>query len=246
MISVIIPNFNDFRIERTLESILAQTTANYEVIIQEGCEDYSETRSLYDFYGADSRISVFAEKDDGIFDAFNRGIERAKGDYVFLIGSDDYLLDVNTFQLVEKSIKDFGSDVISIGCKMFKGGSLVRKWEVVNTGTKGILMGDMPPHLGLFVSKGVYDKIGLFEWQSMYDGCDSLWLLKLAVKVPEASFSTLKKVFMAMEIGGHSTGSLKNILRANVNLYKYASELGVRAPLLLVLNKLRIKILQIL
>lgn len=246
MISVIIPNFNDPRIERTLESILEQSANNYEVIIQEGSHDCLQTNSIYDFYRSYSNIHVFFEKDQGIFDALNRGISKAIGDYIFLIGSDDYLLDKDTFQRVEEAINDIGPDVISIGCKMFKGDALIREWKVSETGVKKIVKGEFPPHFGLFVSKKTYEKIGLFEWQTMYDGCDSLWLLKLAVGFPEASFKTLKNIYMAMEVGGHSNSSLKNIISANWNLYRYASRLRIKSPMLLVLNKLRIKLLQLL
>lgn len=90
------------RIRKTLESICGQKFTDYEHIIEDGgstdhtLEIISQCVSSY----LENHLKVYSEKDNGLYDAMNRAIVRAQGDYICFINSGDYLLDENTLQNV--------------------------------------------------------------------------------------------------------------------------------------------------
>ena len=87
--SVIIPVFNKGNfIEKTLKSVLAQTYADFEVIIvNDGSTDASEKKIL-EF--TDSRIRYFFKENEGVSIARNFGIEKSESDFICFLDADDY------------------------------------------------------------------------------------------------------------------------------------------------------------
>ena len=75
---------------RCLESIRSQQDVRIEHLVIDG----ASTDGTLDFlksYENQGWIKIFSEPDKGIYDAFNRGIAKAQGEYVCFINSDDYL-----------------------------------------------------------------------------------------------------------------------------------------------------------
>ena len=94
-ISIIIPNYNGERfIEWCLKSILSQSYEHYEVIIVDG-KSTDHSHVIIEKYTKDypQKIRWIKESDTGISHGFNLWIEAAKGDFVLLLGSDDYLYE---------------------------------------------------------------------------------------------------------------------------------------------------------
>lgn len=87
--SIIIPLYNKENfIENTLKSVLQQSFTDYEVlIINDGSTDASETKILA---FKDARIQYFNKKNEGVSEARNYGIERAKSEYITFLDADDY------------------------------------------------------------------------------------------------------------------------------------------------------------
>lgn len=93
MISVVIPLYNKAdTIERTLESVFAQTYKDYEIIIvDDGSTDGSA--EIVERI-ADSRIRLIRQKNAGVSAARNRGVREAKGEYIaFLDADDEWMVD---------------------------------------------------------------------------------------------------------------------------------------------------------
>ncbi|MEL6580569.1 MAG: glycosyltransferase [Cyanobacteria bacterium J06621_12] len=88
LVSVIIPAYNaEATIVETVNSVLAQTYANFElIIIDDGSSD--RTWSLLQNL-ADSRIKVYSYENAGVSTARNRGIERSQGEFVSFLDADD-------------------------------------------------------------------------------------------------------------------------------------------------------------
>lgn len=92
LISVIVPVYNVKQyMERCVDSILAQTYANIEIIlVDDGSTDGSG--NLCDRYaGKDDRVHVVHKDNGGLSDARNAGIQVAKGEYYAFVDSDDYV-----------------------------------------------------------------------------------------------------------------------------------------------------------
>ena len=92
LISVIIPVYNvEKYLRRCLDSILAQTYSNIEILlIDDGSTDQSG-RICDEFAKLDSRVHVFHKGNGGVSTARNLGIDKAKGEYLTFVDSDDYV-----------------------------------------------------------------------------------------------------------------------------------------------------------
>ncbi len=101
-ISIITIVYNNVRdIEYTLLSVINQTYPHIEYIVIDGASTDGTLEVINTYRGS---IDVLvSEKDKGIYDAMNKGLERATGDYVLFLNSGDELYDNSTIQcIVEK------------------------------------------------------------------------------------------------------------------------------------------------
>ncbi|HEK20555.1 glycosyltransferase family 2 protein [Mucilaginibacter sp.] len=105
VLSVITIVYNNARdIERTLLSVLNQTYPNIEYIVVDGAST-DGTLEIIKRYGR--RISkLISEKDKGIYDAMNKGLAVATGDYVIFMNSGDEFYDAHTVEKVFATAED--------------------------------------------------------------------------------------------------------------------------------------------
>jgi glycosyltransferase involved in cell wall biosynthesis len=91
--SVVIPTFRDNRIAAALASLSIQKNIQLEVIVVDGANEPEAFQSLptYSF-----PITFIHEKDNGVYDAMNKGISKAQGTWIYILGSDDILANDNT------------------------------------------------------------------------------------------------------------------------------------------------------
>lgn len=98
-LSIIIPTFNSASVlGRALDSIVSQIFVDWEVLVMDGGSK-DNTIQIANAYH-DNRIRTFSEPDKGIYDAMNKGIKKSKGEWLYFLGSDDYLLNSNVLQSV--------------------------------------------------------------------------------------------------------------------------------------------------
>ncbi|NVM67796.1 glycosyltransferase involved in cell wall biosynthesis [Mucilaginibacter sp. SG538B] len=104
-LSVITIVYNNVRdIERTIRSVINQTYTNIEYIIVDGLSN-DGTLQVIDKYK--SQITKFiSEKDEGIYDAMNKGLALATGDYVIFMNSGDEFYDNETVAAVFAAAED--------------------------------------------------------------------------------------------------------------------------------------------
>jgi glycosyltransferase involved in cell wall biosynthesis len=105
VLSVITIVYNNVRdIERTMLSVLGQTYQGIEYIVVDGLSN-DGTLDLIKKY--ETRIAKFtSEKDEGIYDAMNKGLALATGDYLIFMNSGDEFFDVDTVNVVFASAED--------------------------------------------------------------------------------------------------------------------------------------------
>ena len=90
-ISIITATYNSEEfIISNLNSVNSQTYENYEHII---VDNKSKDKTLEIVKKNGKRLKIISERDDGIYDAFNKGIELASGDIISILNSDDYYSD---------------------------------------------------------------------------------------------------------------------------------------------------------
>lgn len=151
-ISAIIPAYNaEKEITKTVKSILQQNYSNFEIIIvNDGSTD--KTKEICkQLQESDSRIILYNKKNEGVSVARNYGKEKANGEYIIFIDSDDYI-EKNTFYDCVKEIKNNNSiDILKFGyvrqCGKYK-----KKYEFVTNSQKIILKED-------YEKKNIYNNI---------------------------------------------------------------------------------------
>jgi glycosyltransferase involved in cell wall biosynthesis len=89
-------------IEKTIQSIVGQTYKNYEYIIIDGASKDS-TLAIIDKY-RDNVNKLISEPDKGLYDAMNKGLAAASGDYLCFLNAGDIFHESNTLQLISDSI----------------------------------------------------------------------------------------------------------------------------------------------
>lgn len=111
-ISIITVCFNcEGLIERTIKSVIDQTHANIQYIIIDGG---STDNTLNIIKAYENKIDVtLSERDDGIYDAMNKGLEYATGDLVYFLNAGDYLCNNDVLKnVIEKLNANPDSDII--------------------------------------------------------------------------------------------------------------------------------------
>lgn len=94
LISVIVPIYNTEKyLRKCIESILSQSYRNIELLlINDGSPD-SSAEICREYLDKDKRCYYFEKENGGLSDARNYGIERAKGEYITFVDSDDFFLE---------------------------------------------------------------------------------------------------------------------------------------------------------
>lgn len=106
-VSVIVPVYNAEKyLNRCIESLTNQTLEDIEMIfVNDGSTDNS-INILKSYKEKDKRIVIIDKVNEGVSEARNQGISKAKGDYIFFVDSDDWI-DLNTLEnMYETAIKD--------------------------------------------------------------------------------------------------------------------------------------------
>jgi glycosyltransferase involved in cell wall biosynthesis len=104
-ISVITVCYNSrSTIEETILSVINQTYSNVEYIIVDGASK-DGTQQILEKYKDDISL-VVSEPDNGVYDAMNKGLNLATGDFLMFLGSDDHLISYDTIKLFVDKIAD--------------------------------------------------------------------------------------------------------------------------------------------
>lgn len=90
MISIIIPAYNaaDYLVQ-TIESVLNQTYSDFELILVDDGSTDRTCEIIKDYQGKDARIKYFYKENGGVSSARNLGLQKATGDFVSFLDSDD-------------------------------------------------------------------------------------------------------------------------------------------------------------
>lgn len=158
LLSIIIPTYNSSgTLGRTLDSILSQTWQDYDILIIDNKSTDNTIGIIKAYQEKTSKICVISEPDKGIYDAMNKAIKLAKGEWLYFIGSDDRLLDVNVLKNIFNS--DLGKTDVVYGNVISDrfDGRYDGEFSLEKLLTKNIC------HQSIFLNKRVFKKIGNFN-----------------------------------------------------------------------------------
>jgi glycosyltransferase involved in cell wall biosynthesis len=206
-VSVITISFNaKSTIEKTLQSVANQSYKNIEhIIIDGGSKD-----NTLEICNSFSHISkIISEPDNGVYDAFNKGLELATGDVVGFLNADDVFFNENSVQEIVNAFSNNDTDIVYGNLDYVnKEGKVIRNWTSTSYEDGLVKKAWMPAHPTFYCKKEVYDRLGGYNDSFKIGGDFELCLRFLEVnKVP--SFYLNKKL-VKMLIGGISNSGLKS------------------------------------
>jgi len=230
-------------IAETLDGILGQTHPDLEIIVVDGASTDGTVEILERYRPKLS--AVVSEPDSGIYDAMNKGLRLATGDVIGFVNAGDLLMTPETIAHIVGAFMRSHADAVYGDIIMVDEKDIFRIHRTWLSGTYhrgNFRKGWMPPHVGTFIRKSVYDRFGHFN-TDLRIGADYEILLRFLYKhqIPTVH---LREVLVRFRLGGMSNGNLKQILRANREVRRSWGLNGLQAPPLLVTRKLWSKVMQ--
>lgn len=126
LISVIVPVYNvESYLPQCIDSILAQTYENLEIILVDDGSTDSSGRICEDYAGRDPRIKTIHKPNEGLADARNRGIQAARGVYCSFVDSDDHIAGDCIAYLYDMA-DTYGAQIAVCGYQKVHNNDLVR------------------------------------------------------------------------------------------------------------------------
>ena len=213
-VSIITATYNSASTVRdTLISVQRQNYSNIEHIIIDGFSKDDTLNIVSEFPHVGKTVS---ERDKGIYDAMNKGIQLATGEVIGILNSDDIYVDE---KVIEKIVKEFENENVQATYADLQYvhqnnlNKIVRTWKTGVFTKKNFYYGWMPPHPTFFVRKKVYEKVGLFDI-TLRSAADYEMMLRILLK-HEMNTKYIPEVIVKMRAGGMSNASFKNRIKAN-------------------------------
>ena len=196
-------------LKKAIDSVLNQTYDNIEYILIDGCST-DGTVDIIQSFG--SKIDKFiCELDDGIYDAYNKGISLSTGDVIGFLNADDFYISTDTLSHV-MDVFDLEESDIVYGDLQYENwdGKKLRIWKSSTFKPIKLNFGWMPPHPALFIKKSVYLKYGVFNKKYQISG-DYDFIMRV-FQQSDLKVCYLSEMIVSMITGGKSNKSLKNIV----------------------------------
>lgn len=212
-ISVVTAVFNRVdTVGAAIESVQSQTHADVEHVIQDGG---SSDRTLDVVRkAANATTKIITERDNGIYDAINRGIGNASGDVIGLMHSDDMFAGPDVLAQVAAAFDNPNVDGVYGDLQYVAADDptrIIRHWTSGGYTPAKLKQGWMPPHPTLYLRRKVFDQHGLYD-TSLQIAADYDAILRYLAG-GNIQLAYIPQVLVKMRVGGESNRSLERILR---------------------------------
>lgn len=198
----------------TIKSIANQSYKNVEYIIVDGASK-DNTIEIVKSYGS-VVTKCISEKDNGIYDAMNKGIQLATGDVVGILNADDVLNNEFVLEKIASAFESNSVDACYGDLKYVRKDDLtkvVRFWKSGKYTDGKFYYGWMPPHPTFYVRRSVYSRLGLYR-TDMPSASDYELMLRY-IHVNKIRLHYIEEVIVLMREGGLSNRSFKHRIDAN-------------------------------
>ena len=219
--SIIIATSNsESTITECLKSIKTQTYQNFEIIIIDNCSKDKTVEIIKNFNF--KKIKIITEKDDGIYDAINKGIVNAKGDLVSILHSNDLYFDNTVLSDIIDVFNKENIDIMYGNLIYVKKNNIeltIRKWNSKNYITGLFHAGWNPPHPTFIVKRNTYLENKLYN-NSLGNPAD-IELMFRFLEIKNYKSFYLNKVLIKMRYGGASNKNFVSIIKQNLVIIKF-------------------------
>ncbi|MFT3844270.1 MAG: glycosyltransferase family 2 protein [Lacibacter sp.] len=197
---------NAANIETCLQSVICQSYQNIEYIIIDGGSTDSTVDIIHSYQSRLKNLTFISEKDNGLYNALNKGIRMATGDIIGILHSDDLFYSENVISEVAEIFNSTNADLVYAN-GMYVDKSDINKIKRIykSSGFKRyrLQFGWIPLHTTIYVKQNIFTKYGLYEEKYKIAGDYEISLRWFTNENIRKVF--LNKWVVKMRLGGKST-----------------------------------------
>ena len=247
-ISLITVTFNsDLTLRDTIQSILNQTFSDIEYIIIDGLSKDNTVDIIRKYEPQfQGRLKWISERDNGLYDAMNKGIRMSTGDIVGIINSDDFYHRRDIISRVAEAFKNEETQAVYGDVRFVNPDNLnrtVRYYSSRNFSPNRFRYGFMPAHPTFFTYRKYFEEFGYYKTD--YHIAADYELLIRFLYTHQLKSKYLSLDFMKMRTGGASTASIKSNILLNKEIVRACSENGIWTCMPLLFLKYFIKVFEL-
>ena len=239
-VSIITVCYNSAKtLKDTIESVSNQTYSDIEYIVIDGG---STDNSIDIFDKHSTQIDVLvSEADQGLYDAMNKGLERATGDIIGFLNSDDILADASTIQVIVNAIGERDGIFGDIGFYDESFSKKTRHYSSKGFHKEKFSRGFMPAHPSCYLRKDIINHVGSYSLD--YKIAADFDYLVRAFSLPNVTFHYLNREVVKMREGGVSTSGIMANILLNKEIILSCKKNGLPCSWISVLSKYPEKLL---
>lgn len=213
-------------IKDTLLSVASQDHPDIEHIVMDGGST-DGTQDVVREHG--KHVAKFvSEPDRGLYDAMNKAVRLATGDYIGFLHADDMLADAGALSRIAACAKASPVELILSDITFVEKddiGKRVRFYSAKGFTPDWLLIGDIPPQPGTYHRRDVYERYGDYDLDFTMSS-DFDFFLRL-FRIHRVSYAILPATTVLMRVGGKSSQGLSSYLQINRDIMGSARKNGI-------------------
>lgn len=248
-ISIITVTYNSEKtIADTIKSVLNQTYNDIEYIIIDGKSNDNTIGIIKDYIPLfNGRIKWISEKDNGIYDAMNKGIKLATGEIIGTLNADDFFTNDKIIEIIQQEFKNNNSIQAIYGDVHFVNPNnlqnCIRYYSSKVFKPSLMKLGFMPAHPSFYVRKECFTQFGLYKTD--YKIAADFELLLRFIYINKISTKYIPLDMVTMRTGGASTSGYKSHILITKEHLKAFKENNITSNIFLLSLRYIYKILTI-
>ncbi len=231
----------------TILSVLLQSYTNIEYIIVDGLSNDNTVNIIREYEPLfQGRLKWISERDSGLYDAMNKGIQMSTGDIVGIVNSDDFYHRKDVILRVSEAFKNKEVQAVYGDVRFVNPYNLnktIRYYSSKNFSPKRFRYGFMPAHPTFFTYRKYFEEFGYYK--ADYKIAADYELLIRFLYTYKLKSKYLPLDFMKMRTGGASTASIKSNLLLNKEIIRACRENGIWTCMPLLFLKYFIKVFEL-
>ena len=207
-LSIITINRNNAEgLKRTLDSVKSQTCQEFEHIIIDGASTDGSVEIIKEYVHqleiGDRKLEFYwvSEPDGGVYQAMNKGIRKAKGEYCLFLNSGDFLIAPDVLERV--FTQDIKADIINARCNVSNNGKVVWTTPYLPKVTLKDLYFVGLPHQSTFIRRSLFTIYGMYREDFRYNSDIAFWYKTIVIG--DATTSGLNTITTDYNLDGISS-----------------------------------------
>ncbi|KPM30363.1 Glycosyl transferase family 2 [Croceitalea dokdonensis DOKDO 023] len=202
-----------------MESVYRQDYQHIDHLIIDGA---STDHTIAEINSIPNRVAnIVSEKDKGIYNAMNKGLQLADGEIIGILNSDDFYNSEDVISKVVAAFETTNADCV-FGDLYYVNQEdttkIVRKWVTGPYTKNAFRKGWHPAHPSFFVKKEIYERFGYFD-EELQLAADFELMLRFLEK-HRIAWSYIEKPLVRMRLGGATSNGITNMIEGNKECIK--------------------------